>query len=105
MSKLHCPLVTSKAAIKASISVAATAATGSRHAQSTQSKKQILFAIVFGLTVGFSASLSLNTSQLASLADKETELIAIQEIAEAILAETTAVTVADSKSSPGLATL
>jgi hypothetical protein len=73
MSKLNCPLLKSLAA---------------RHASNdSQTKKQILVAAIVGLAFGLGASLWMESNLIAGLVHKETELVAIHAIADAIHAE------------------
>lgn len=82
MSKLNCPLLKSKSVIQAS-----------------KNKKQFLVGTLLSLALGLGASISFQFSAIASLAHKETELVSIHAIAEALQAETTPAEVAISAES------
>ncbi len=77
MSKPNCPLLKSKAVLQNS---------KPQSLKSTSGKKT-LAAMVLALLLGSGFSLSLGSSLLPSLAQKETELVAIQSIADAIRSE------------------
>ena len=72
-----------------------------------QSKKLVLVATLLSLGFGFGVSLSIESSVIAAFAHKETELVAIHAIADAIQAEKTAaaVAVADETTSGTVAAL
>jgi hypothetical protein len=89
MSKLNCPLLKSKAATKSK----------------GQTQVATLLGIAFGLTFGLGVSLSMESSVIASLAHKETELVAIHAIADAIQAEKTDVAVSENTKTASLAAL
>jgi hypothetical protein len=85
MSKLNCPVLKSKAAIQASKN--ACTAGASLPTKGMQFRKQILVTAALGLAFGLGATLSFQFSAIASLAHKETELVSIHAVADAIHAE------------------
>lgn len=85
MSKLNCPVLKSKAAIQASKN--ACIAGASLPTKGMQFRKQILVTATLGLAFSLGAALSLQFSTIASLALKETELVSIRAVADAIHAE------------------
>jgi len=85
MSKLNCPVLKSKAAIQASKN--ARTAEAFLPTKGAQFRKQILVTAALGLAFGLGATLSFRFSAIASLAHKETELVSIHAVADAIHAE------------------